>query len=217
MRCKICGTTTHTFHDALMQSDFFHCHDCQFIFKDRANYVTSTQELQQYQQHNNTFESTGYVQMFQSFIDVVVQPHKEEVKTALEFGSGPGPVLAQLLRREGFEVDIYDKYFSPQKVYEHKQYDLITSTEVIEHIDDPLALFAFFKTHLRAGGYLGLMTQFHHNTPKSFLQWWYRKDPTHISFFRPHTFEVLAKKFDFTLLFCDDKKTILLQQKKEAE
>ncbi len=213
MTCKICNSPTITFYDNIMKSNFFHCSSCEFIFKDATSYVSTERELQQYENHNNSFESPGYVQMFQDFMDVTIAPYRHEIKTALEFGSGPGPVLAELLKREGFEVDLYDKYFSPEKVYKNKQYDLITSTEVIEHIDNTLELFSFFKTHLKSGGYLALMTQFHDNTQEGFLKWWYRKDPTHITFYRPHTFKVLAEKFDFTLLNFDHKKTVLLQRK----
>ncbi len=213
MHCKICHQQTISLYDEIMQSNFFHCNSCEFIFKDENNYVTQARELQQYENHNNSFDSSGYVQMFQDFMDATFRPYKEEIKTALEFGSGPGPVLSELLKREGFEVDMYDKYFSPEKVFENKKYDLITSTEVIEHIDDPLELFAFFKTHLNPGGYLALMTQFHDNTQDGFLKWWYRKDPTHITFYRPHTFDVLAEKFGFELRFTDDRKTALLKHR----
>ncbi len=213
MECKICHQPTIPFYDKVMQTDFFHCTACELIFKDEDSYVTEERELAQYQNHNNSFESSGYVQMFRDFIDATVAPHKQNIKTALEFGSGPGPVLSELLRQEGFRVDSYDKFFSPEKVYENKTYDLITSTEVIEHISDPLALFSFFSTHLKPGGYLALMTQFHDNTQEGFLKWWYRKDPTHITFYRPHTFKVLAEKFNFELRYVDGKKTTLLQQK----
>jgi 2-polyprenyl-3-methyl-5-hydroxy-6-metoxy-1,4-benzoquinol methylase len=35
-------------------------------------------------------------------------------------------------------MEIYDSYFSPEKVFLGKKYNLITSTEVFEHLDDPL-------------------------------------------------------------------------------
>ncbi len=104
MNCKVCNTPTVSFYDEVMQSNFFHCKSCEFIFKDDKHYVTKERELQQYENHNNSFDSPGYVQMFRDFIDAVIAPNKDNIKTALEFGSGPGPVLAELLKQEGFVV-----------------------------------------------------------------------------------------------------------------
>ncbi len=210
--CPICSQKTDSFDDERMQCDFYHCPSCEFIFKDPKAYVSRERERKQYDQHNNSFESPGYVKMFRDFIDQCVTPYESDIQSVLEFGSGPGPVLAQLLKEEGFEVDIYDKFFSPGPVYEGKHYDLITSTEVIEHIADPMEVMEFFHTHLNDSGYLALMTQFHENTTESFLKWWYRIDPTHISFFRPKSFEVIAEKIGFKTLYFDNKKLIVLQK-----
>lgn len=213
LQCRICRQPITSFYDARMECDFYHCESCEFIFKDPKAFVSHKRERQQYEQHNNSFENRGYVEMFRDFIHRCIIPYKSGIFSVLEFGSGPGPVLARLLEKEGFRVDIFDKFFSPEPVYKGKTYDLITSTEVIEHIADPLEIMAFFYDHLKPGGYLALMTQFHGNSKASFLNWWYRIDPTHISFFRPKSFEVIAEKIGFIPLYADDKKLIVLQKK----
>ncbi len=210
--CPICTKVADSFYDERMQCDFYHCKECEFIFKDPQAFVSVERERKQYDQHNNSFESPGYVKMFRDFIELCVTPYKNNIESVLEFGSGPGPVLAQLLKEEGFDVDIYDKFFSPEPLYEGKRYDLITSTEVIEHIADPMEVMKFFHAHLNSGGYLALMTQSHENTTESFLKWWYRIDPTHISFFRPKSFEVIAEKIGFIPLYFDHKKLIVLKK-----
>jgi hypothetical protein len=191
---------------------FFHCNKCEFIFKNPADFVSSEDELKQYNNHNNTVESPGYVEMFETFIDATFAPYESEIKNVLEFGSGPGPVLSKILKMHGLDVDIYDKYYAKEKVYEGKKYNLITSTEVIEHIQNPKELFEFFSAHLKSGGYLALMTQFHTNSSHDFKKWWYKNDPTHICFFRPKTFEVLAKMNGFEVLKHDSKKSVLLKK-----
>jgi hypothetical protein len=195
-----------------MKCDFHHCRSCEFIFKDPGAFVSPERERRQYEQHNNSFENAGYVAMFKDFISRCVTPYRNNIATVLEFGSGPGPVLAGLLGGEGFHVDIYDKFFAPEPLYEGKTYDLITSTEVMEHIADPLEIMAFFHSHLNASGRLALMTQFHGNNIDSFLKWWYRVDPTHISFYRPKSFKIIAEKIGFVPLYFDTKKMIVLQK-----
>ncbi len=174
--------------------------------------MNEEEEYKHYAKHNNSIENEGYVAMFQDFLDKTVLKDKTGTKSVLEFGSGPGPVLSELLKREGFEVDIYDKFFSPKKVYKDKLYDYVTSTEVIEHISDPVFIMNFFNTHLKVGGYLALMTQFHNNKVEDFLSWWYCRDLSHISFFMPQTFEVLAARCGFEVVYSDDIKVILLRK-----
>lgn len=211
--CKICSQELVLFFDDYMQCNTYHCEACEFIFKDNAAIISTEKELKVYQQHNNTLENLGYVAMFEAFIAKSITPHQKNIRTVLDFGSGPNPVLATLLAQKGFQTEYYDKFFSPQKVYENKRYDLITCTEVIEHISDIQALMELFSEHINPNGYLALMTQFHPNDPEAYLNWWYRRDPTHISFFRPHSFSVLAQQHGFSLRFHDEKKLVLLQKR----
>jgi 2-polyprenyl-3-methyl-5-hydroxy-6-metoxy-1,4-benzoquinol methylase len=212
MQCKICHHPTQHHFDTQMQWDFHHCSACEFFFKDPKHYLDDTKEIKIYKNHNNTFKSPGYVEMFESFITLTFKPYLHTIKNVLEFGCGPGPVLAKLLEMQGLHVSKYDKFFFPKKVYENQKYDLITATEVLEHIDDPDTIMQFFNSHLHPRGYLAIMTQFHTNKAEDFLTWWYRKDPTHICFFTKHTFEVLAGKHGFKVLHYDTKKNILLQK-----
>ncbi len=212
MNCLICNSDVASIYFESKNWEFFHCKYCEFIFKNPKYFVDEKAELQQYNNHNNTVDSPGYAEMFEKFIDSTFGDYLQTIENVLEFGSGPGPVLSELLKRQGLNVDIYDKYFSPQKVYENKKYDLITSTEVIEHIDNPKEILEFFASHIKKGGYLALMTQFHTNDTEKFKKWWYKNDPTHICFFRPHTFEVLASMNGFKVLKHDFKKNILLQK-----
>lgn len=177
---------------------------------DQSKFVSAEQEKKEYELHQNSFENEGYVNMFRDFIDKAVRPHKSQIRTALDFGSGPGPVLAELLRQEGFETDIYDKYFAPQKVYLHKKYDLITATEVFEHLKDPLPTLKLLKSHLSHKGILAVMTLFHPNDDERFKDWWYRRDATHVSFYAPKTFRRMASLSDMKVVLSDEKNICVL-------
>jgi len=212
--CKICSGETTVLRDEKFEIDYYSCNHCYYIFSDDKDIVSPEKEISLYRQHNNTMENEGYVNMFKEFIKITVDPYAERIKTALDFGCGPGPVLAALLKKRGFEVDIYDPYFAPDKVYEEKSYDLITSTEVFEHLQDPLGTAALLKKHLRNNGILAIMTLFHPGDKDLFLKWWYRHDPTHISFYRPETFEVLANKLNLEVLTVDGKNICVLAEQR---
>lgn len=208
--CKICSKSVRAIYDEQYSHNYYHCNNCDFIFLDENQIIPPEQEKKEYSFHQNSFENKGYVNMFREFIENAIRPYKAEIKTALDFGSGPGPVLAELLRREGFKTDIYDKHFSPEKTYQNKKYDLITATEVFEHLKYPLATLKLLKSLLSPHGILAIMTLFHPNNVKEFKQWWYRRDSTHIAFYTPKTFECMANLLGMKVLAADSKNTCTL-------
>ncbi len=212
MDCKICNNKTRKLSDIQFKINYYNCPNCNFIFSDPNNFVTEQEELKVYKLHENSLENAGYVKMFKDFIDKTVIPYKSNIKTALDFGSGPEPVLAHLLKEEGFDVDIYDPFFSPEKVYENKTYDLITSTEVFEHFKDPLKSFETIYKSLKPNGFLATMTLYHPQDDDKFQNWWYRRDETHISFYTHETMKHLAKIFNMKVLFLDPKNLCVMQK-----
>ena len=198
--CKICQSSTSVIKDVKKELNYYRCSSCGFVYLDDTQRVDEAREKKQYDQHNNSLENEGYVQMFEEFIDLSIAPYLANIQTALDFGSGPTPVFSELLRRRGLEVDIYDLFYAPQKVYESKSYDLISSTEVFEHLSKPLEVLELLSKHLNPQGYIVLMTKFPPKEDDAFLNWWYRRDPTHISFFTPQSFELMAEKVGLKLL-----------------
>lgn len=213
--CKICNSHVEIINDEQFNTIYYCCTTCQFIFIDEDNIVSEKGELEQYKQHNNTIENVGYVNMFKEFIKRAINPFKKAVniRKVLDFGCGPGPVLAELLKEEGFEVDVFDPFFFPEITYQNKKYDLITSTEVFEHLSDPLKTLETLNNHLNKGGILAIMTLFHPENQEEFKDWWYRRDPTHISFYTPRTFEYIAQKYEMEVVLTTGKNICVLQKK----
>ena len=210
MKCKICEKNTTILNDIELKKNFYHCKHCELIFLDEQFYVSIENEKKQYNQHNNSLENEGYVKMFEEYLDFTLE--NQNIKTALDFGSGPTPVLTELLKRRDLHVDYYDKFYQPQKVYENKSYDLITSTEVFEHLKDPQETLHMLSKHLNANGIISLMTLFHTNKEEDFFKWWYRRDPTHITFFTSKTISIMAKKCGLEVLKTDNRRIIVLQK-----
>ena len=207
MDCKICGAKTRKFYDKQFDDDYFYCEVCEFIAKDEAKIVTVETEKEKYDEHNNTYENEGYVNMFRGFLDTSVMPFVTLGKEGLDFGSGPGPVLSQLLTKEyGYDMTIYDLFYAPDTSYKNRQYDLLTCTEVVEHLKNPLDYFKHFKSLVRSGGVIGIMTLWHPKNDEVFCDWHYRRDVTHISFFTPKTMAKIAELLDLEFLYHDEKR-----------
>ncbi len=203
VKCKICSSEQLFFKDITyrvnkLPVEYLYCGNCGFLSKAEKHILSPEREREDYLTHHNTLENLGYVEMLTSFIDDCITPYIQIESgpplKILDFGSGPGPVLAHLLRERGYEVDIYDPYFAPGTGYREKTYNIITATEVFEHTIDPQAVMQHLASRLAPGGLLAITTHFHPIESfdpgagiEKFLQWWYRREITHISFFRPGT------------------------------
>ena len=210
--CKICQAKTQTLKDEKKELFYYRCSNCGFLYLDDKAIINREHEKKHYEKHNNSFECTGYVKMFDTFIEEAITPYLNHLKTALDFGCGKGPVLAELLRQKGLDVDQYDLYFYPEKVYENKKYDLITSTEVFEHLKEPIAILKVLVNALNSNGYIILMTQFPPKEDENFLKWWYRRDITHIGFFTPKSFEIMAEKVGLKVIKTMNENIVIFQK-----
>jgi len=212
-KCHICeNKNLELINDTKKKLNYYLCNNCGYIFIDPAKIPSIEKEKERYLKHNNAQENTGYVEMFENFIETGIEPHNHVIKTALDFGCGTTPVLQGILEKHGIKTDIYDPFFFPEKIYENKTYDLITCTEVFEHLYNPMAIMEMFTNHLNKNGLIAIMTMFHPNDKTEFLNWWYRRDVTHISFFSPHTMEYMASRFGLQILMCSKKNICIIQK-----
>jgi hypothetical protein len=211
--CKICGNKTKELYDKRMKTLYYRCNHCEFVSKDETDYITQEHELKIYKNHKNSIDDKKYVSYLKKFIDSALIPFIGQAKYGLDYGSGPEPVLSQILDQDyGLQVDIYDKFFSTEEVFTGKEYDFITSTEVIEHIADPVETFQLLKNHLNHNGVLAMMTLFHPLNDELFVKWHYNRDRSHISFFSGKTFEYLAEILDLKLIYIDSHRCVTLMK-----
>jgi len=130
----------------------------------------------------------------------------------LDFGCGPGPALAAILNEHEHHTDCFDPfYFNTPKLLE-KNYDFITATEVVEHLEYPAQTFELLFNRMNQGGWLGIMTKMV-ISQEAFKTWHYIRDLTHICFYRPDTFKYLANRFNASVVFVE-KDVILFHKKR---
>ena len=63
---------------------------------------------------------------------------------------------------------------------------------MVEHFHHPADEFRRLQGLLKPGGWLGVMTRFQTDDAR-FAQWHYRRDPTHVVFYRETTLRWLAQ------------------------
>lgn len=212
MLCSICKETTLSYTHPDFPHAYTYCPSCEMVLLLETFYVDVTREKKQYDFHNNSLENSGYVRMFEDFLDFFWKELTCKAPTVLDFGSGPTPVLAHLMQKRGANVMCYDKFYQQDTAYKSHSFDLITSTEVFEHLDTPKQTLQHLSERLNPQGILAIMTLFHTNSEDFFWKWWYRRDPTHIVFYTPKTFEILAPLCGLKIIKSDDTRIIVLQK-----
>jgi len=214
-RCVICDAVTEPLINEKKSALFHQCPICQLILRDKSDYYTPDEEKNRYSLHQNSIDDKGYRDYFLRFFEEtqIIKSQTNIPQKGLDYGSGPIPVLAYVAKQTyNIEMDCYDVFFSPQKVYTSKQYDFITCTEVIEHISKPLETFDLFREHLVDGGIVAMMTQLHNSDRDSFFSWFYIRDRSHVTFYSMKTMEYVAKKVGLKIEYTNHKNIVTFKK-----
>ena len=181
-------------------SKYYHrCDCCMATFMNPGQWLAPEMEYRQYQIHQNNENDTGYQKFLSKLTDPLLQKLNSG-QNGLDYGCGPGPALAKILSEEGHSISLFDPFFYPDQQVLDSCYDFITCTEVVEHFHDPYAEFRRLDGLLRPGGWLAVMTLFQTDDAR-FADWHYRKDPTHVVFYRRATLRTLAADLAWSCRF----------------
>lgn len=170
---------------------YWRCQHCHATFLDPGQRPERAVELAQYQLHQNCTDDLGYRQWLARLATPLLA-RLPAGQLGLDYGCGPGPALAAMLAEAGHHMAVYDPLFFNDQAVLDAQYDFITCTEVVEHFHDPFTEFVRLDGLLKPRGVLAIMTQFQ-TDDAAFAGWHYRRDPTHVVFYREATFAVIAK------------------------
>ncbi|MDM7459312.1 MAG: class I SAM-dependent methyltransferase, partial [Paracoccus sp. (in: a-proteobacteria)] len=172
---------------------YWRCAECGARYLAPDQHPSRADEFSHYLHHENDPDDPRYRRFLSKLCDPLMarlKPHSH----GLDYGCGPGPALAAMLREVGHEVALYDPFFAPDPAPLSAIYDFVTCTEVVEHFHRPRAEFSRMRALLRPGGWLAIMTCFQTDDDR-FKDWHYRKDPTHVVFYRETTFRHLAQSW----------------------
>ncbi len=195
--CPLCAGAEISFYSKDMRRPYLACAACGLVFVPPDFYLSQEAERAQYALHQNHIEDPGY----RAFLSRMMLPLIERLRpgaSGLDFGCGPGPALAHMLREAGFGVELYDRFFVPEVKVFDVNYDFVCATEVVEHLYLPGRELERLWALLPPGGWFGIMTKLVCD-PVAFAGWHYKNDPTHVCFFSVATWRWWAGQHDASL------------------
>ncbi|MCP5083004.1 MAG: class I SAM-dependent methyltransferase [Alphaproteobacteria bacterium] len=194
--CLVCRSSSVVLFLEIEGKVYWRCETCEATYLGPKDHPSAHEELTQYRLHENHVDDPGY-RRFLSKLAGPVLAQLAPGSEGLDYGCGPGPALAVMMREAGHDVSLYDPFFHADTATLTRTFDFITCSETAEHFHQPAEEFDRLDSLLRPGGLLGVMTCFQTDDAR-FANWHYRKDPTHVVFYRPATFAVLAEQRDWS-------------------
>lgn len=188
--CPVCRSPGPQPFLSVGEHDYWRCVNCAARFLDPRQLPSRDAEYAHYLHHENHPDDPGY-RRFLSKLAVPLLARLQPASRGLDYGCGPGPALAAILSEAGHEVALYDPLFHPDPEPLSQAYDFVVCTETVEHFHTPADDFARLTSLVRPGGWLAVMTCFQTDDSR-FRDWHYRKDPTHVVFYREETLRYLA-------------------------
>jgi len=193
-KCPLCQSDYANLYE-IKSVNYYKCKNCFGIYMGESFKPDIEKEKLIYLQHQNDVNDLYY----QKFVSPITRSIGEDFtkdSKGLDFGAGTGPVIAKVLKDNGYDISIYDPLFHKNESLLETSYDFIASCEVIEHFHKPYKEFALLKSMLHNGSKLYCMTEVY-STSIDFSSWYYKNDPSHVFFYHIKTLQWIQKEFGF--------------------
>ena len=198
--CPLCAkpeNSSHFYSDSIR--NYYRCSRCNLIHVPPYQHLSPEDERREYDKHQNSPEDEGY----RKFLNRLFIPLNDRISPGshgLDFGSGPGPTLSVMFGEAGHHISLYDPFYAPDTNVLNGKYDFITASEVVEHLNNPVAEVNLLWSILKPGGWLGIMTKLALDR-EAFAHWHYKEDSTHVCFFSKETMDWLAVRWKAEILY----------------
>lgn len=179
------------------------CLHCGLIYLLPEFHLPVEKERERYLLHQNDTEDEGYQRFVMPLVERI-RDNQSSRDEGLDFGAGPGPVVANLLQKQAYRIRLYDPVFHPDASVLNATYDYVFACEVVEHLRNPHREFLALQSMLKTGGRLYLMTELTDDVV-DFSQWYYHRDPTHICFYNRAALEWIQRTLGFRSLAVENR------------
>ena len=208
--CTVCKNKKIEFFLNVKGLDYWQCSLCKATMLDPIKFISSNKEKKHYLKHNNEINDARY----RTFLSNLIEPLKDKISIydiGLDYGCGYAPALADILKKDGFNVELYDPFFFKNENIFFRKFNFITCSEVVEHFFKPYEEFNKIDSLLATNSWLAIMTSFM-TEDYLFENWHYRRDPTHVVFYKKITFKIIANQRNWKINF--PSKNVVLFNKK---
>ncbi len=110
--CPVCLSEAVSLFLTVAGRDYWRCNNCEARFLDPRQYLSQESEYGHYLKHDNDPADESY-RRFLSRLAGPLLALLPPASSGLDFGCGPGPALAEMLREAGHEMALYDPFFQP--------------------------------------------------------------------------------------------------------
>lgn len=209
--CPLClNTETKPYYHHINSKNkprtFYFCPECQGVFRDSAQFLSSAREKSRYEDHKNDLQDVRYLNYLQESLGIF-KNHIPPQTIGLDFGCGPSKGFEFLSQKENFRIYSWDKYFYPDFPLDPQtKFDFIICQEVVEHFTEPKKEFELLFKMLKDNGQIFIRTEAYPENPNEFVKWYYKDDPTHVFFYNTDVFKNLGQKMQFQVSFLDRNK-----------
>ena len=208
--CTVCKNNNIEFFLNVRGLDYWQCPFCKAIMLNPIQFMSSNKEKKHYLKHNNEINDIRY----RTFLYNLIEPLKDKISVndiGLDYGCGYAPALADILIKEGFNIELYDPFFFKNENIFFRKFNFVTCSEVVEHFFKPYEEFNKIDGLLAKNSWLAVMTSFM-TEDYLFENWHYRRDPTHVVFYKKITFKIIANQRNWKINF--PSKNVVLFNKK---
>lgn len=213
--CIICGSGSIEKMINYEKHHLIKCQSCRFVFCEP---IPTAIELEKHYENygRNDYLSPLTIKRYNELLDKF-EKFKKNGKI-LDVGCGIGYFL-DVAKKRGWEV--YGTEYTDEAInicknkginmkegklnpgnYNLEEFDIITSFEVLEHINNPIEEISNFNQLLRKGGLVYLTTPNFNSFSRYYLKSNYNviTYPEHLSYYTPKTLKYLFKKLKFKVL-----------------
>lgn len=192
---------------------YFFCPNCHLHYKKPEVQLTKEAEKLRYLEHNNDVSDKRYL----NYLDGLFSHMPKNIEgPILDFGCGPSKGLEALIEKKelNFEVHSFDPFYFSEGLVNGLKYRSIYASECFEHFTNPAKTIEFIAGLQDFQSVLAIRTSLYSYSENGPLEdWWYFKDPTHISFYSEKTILWLSEKYNYQINSIQNPFVILIKNK----